>query len=159
MRYTAKIVKRALLLLPFVLLAQAPPRLATGFDSIKASDLRAELTFLASDALEGRMSLDLGSEAAIQWISSEFAKAGLKPISDGSYLQPVPLVEYRADRELSSLTLKINGQSETLPATGNYPNDGNYSGKVVFAGFGITAPELDYDDYAGIDAKGKGVLV
>ena len=152
-------MKRALLFLPLALAAQAPPRLATGFDSIKASDLRADLTFLASDALEGRMSLERGSEVAIQWIAAEFAKAGLKPIADGSYLQPVPLVEYRADRQLSSLVLKANGKSETLQATGNYPNDGNYSGKVVFAGFGITAPELDYDDYASIDARGKVVLV
>ena len=44
-------------------------------------------------------------------------------------------------------------------ATGNYPNDGVYKGSVVFAGFGITAPELHYDDYAGIDARGKVVLV
>jgi len=133
--------------------------LAPGVDSIKASDLRADLTFLASDALEGRMSLERGSEVAIQWIAAEFAKAGLKPLVDGSYLQPVPLVEYRGDRQLSSLTLKINGKTEALQGTGNYPNDGNYSGKVVFAGFGITAPELDYDDYSGIDAHGKIVLV
>ena len=148
--------------LPFSLLAQAPPRLAPGADSIRASDLRADLTFLASDALEGRMSLERGSEVAIQWIAAEFGKAGLKPLVDDSYLQPVPLVEYRADRQLSSLTLKIGGKTETLhapDATGNYPNDGAYSGAVVFAGFGITAPELDYDDYAGLDARGKVVLV
>ena len=56
------------------------------------------------------------------------------------------------------LTLKINGRTEALPATGNYPNDGDIR-KVIFAGFGITAPELDYDDYARIDAHGKIVLV
>jgi hypothetical protein len=149
----------AVLLLPLALLAQAPPRMAPGVDSIKATDLRADLTFLASDALEGRMSLERGSEVAIQWIAAEFAKAGLKPLVGDTYLQPVPLVEYRGDRQLSSLTLKINGKSETLQATGNYPNDGDYSGKVVFAGFGITAPELNYDDYASIDAHGKIVLV
>jgi hypothetical protein len=153
-------VKRiAVLLLPFALLAQAPPRQAPGVDSIKASDLRADLTFLASDALDGRMSLERGSEVAIQWIAAEFGKAGLKPLAGDSYLQPVPLVEYRGDRQLSGLTLKINGKTEKFDATGNYPNDGDYSGKVVFAGFGITAPELDYDDYAGIDARGKVVLV
>ena len=69
----------AVLLIPFALLAQAPPRMAQGVDSIKASDLRADLTFLASDALEGRMSLERGSEVAIQWIAAEFAKAGIKP--------------------------------------------------------------------------------
>jgi hypothetical protein len=154
-----EIVKQtAALLFPLALLAQAPPRLAPGVDSIRASDLRADLTFLASDALEGRMSLERGSEVAIQWIAAEFGKAGLKPLVDGSYLQPVPLVEYRGDRE-SSLKITL-GQTETLQrAVGNYPNDGNYSGKIVFAGFGITAPELSYDDYASIDAHGKIVLV
>jgi Zn-dependent M28 family amino/carboxypeptidase len=152
-------VKQALLFLPLALLAQAPPHLAPGVDSIKASDLRADLTFLASDALEGRMSLERGSEVAIQWIAAEFSKAGLKPLAGDSYLQPVPLVEYRGDRQLSSLTLKTNGTTEKLQANGGYPNDGDYSGKIVFAGFGITAPELNYDDYAGIDAKGKIVLV
>jgi hypothetical protein len=153
-------VKRTLaLLLPLALLAQAPPRQSPGADSIKASDLRADLTFLASDALEGRMSLERGSEVAIQWIAAEFGKAGLQPLAGDSYLQPVPLVEYRPDRQLSALILKINGKTETLQVTGNYPNDGDYSGQVVFAGFGITAPELDYDDYAGIDARGKVVLV
>ena len=101
--------RTVVLLLPFALLAQAPPRLAPGFDSIKASDLRADLTFLASDALEGRLSLERGSEVAIQWIAAEFGKAGLKPLVGDSYLQPVPLVEYRGDRQLSSLTLKIDG--------------------------------------------------
>ena len=152
-------MKRALFLLPFTLLAQAPSRLAPGYDSIHASDLRADLTFLASDSLEGRMSLERGSEVAIQWIAAEFAKAGLKPMVGDSYLQPVPLVEYRGDRAESSLTLKIAGVTEKVQGTGNYPNDGVYSGKIVFAGFGITAPELGYDDYAGIDARGKVVLV
>jgi hypothetical protein len=108
------------------------------------------------------MSLERGSEVAIQWIAAEFSKAGLKPLVGDSYLQPVPLVEYRADRQLSALILKINGKTAALQApeaTGNYPNDGTYSGKVAFAGFGITAPELNYDDYSGIDVRGKVVLV
>ena len=73
-------------------------QLATGFDSIKEETLRADLTFLASDALQGRMSLQTGDEVAIAWIASEFAKAGLKPANGDSYLQAVPLVEYRSDR-------------------------------------------------------------
>src|SRR5580700_11739342 len=117
----------ALTLAAFALTAQTSrSRLETGLNSIQAPTLRADLTFLSSDALEGRMSLERGSEVAIQWIAAEYAKAGLKPLVDGSYLQPVPLVEYRGDRQLSSLTLKINGKAETLQATGNFPNDGNY---------------------------------
>lgn len=108
------------------------------------------------------MSLERGSEVAIQWIAAEFAKAGLKPLVGDSYLQPVPLVDYRPDRQLSSLIVRRQGKEETFhapDATGSFPNDGTFKGSVVFAGFGITAPELKYDDYAGLDVRGKVVLV
>jgi hypothetical protein len=151
-----------LVLIALTLTAQTRARLEPGLESIKASNLRADLTFLASDALEGRMSLERGSEVAIQWIAAEFTKAGLKPLVGDSFLQPVPLVEYKPDRDQTFLKLRVHGVDEILhapDATGNYPNDGIYKGSVVFAGFGITAPELHYDDYAGIDARGKVVLV
>jgi hypothetical protein len=150
-------------LIASVVFAQPPrSRLETGFDSIQASKLRADLTFLSSDALEGRMSLERGSEVAIQWIAAEFAKAGLKPVVGDTFLQPVPLVEYKMDREQTVLKLRINGVDQSFhapDATGNHPNDGDFKGPVVFAGFGISAPELHYDDYAGVDVHGKIVLV
>src|SRR2546429_6499498 len=59
-----------------------PASVATGFNLIREDTLRADLTFLASDALEGRMSLQNGDAVAIQWIASEFAKAGLQPRSE-----------------------------------------------------------------------------
>src|SRR5438552_18487665 len=79
--------------------AQTRAPIAEGFDSIQAARLKADLTFLSSDALEGRRSLERGSEVAIQWIASEFAKAGLKPLVGDSYLQPVPLIEFTGVRE------------------------------------------------------------
>lgn len=144
------------------LCAQPPARLQTGYDFIQPARLRADLTFLSSDALEGRRSLERGSEVAIQWIAAEFAKAGLKPLSGDSFLQPVPLIEFTADRNLTSLTLTRDGHTETFhapDATANFANEIEISAPVVFAGFGITAPELNYDDYAGIDVHGKIVLV
>lgn len=154
---------RCLLLLATSLLAaQTRDRIATGFDDIQAAKIRADLTFLASDAVEGRMSLDRGSEVAIQWIASEFAKAGLKPLAGNTYLQPVPLVEYKMDRAKTTLALRTAAGTKEFKApdlTGNYPDDGVYKGQLVFAGFGITAPELNYDDYAGLDAKGKIVVI
>ncbi len=153
----------ALALAVFALAAQTSrSRLDTGPATIQASKLRADLTFLSSDALEGRMSLERGSEVAIQWIASEFEKAGLKPAAGDSFLQPVPLVEYKMDREQTLLNIRAQGKEETFhapDATANYPKDGVYKGRVVFAGFGISAPELHYDDYAGLDARGKIVLV
>lgn len=139
-----------------------PTSVATGFNTIREDTLRADLTFLASDALQGRMSLQTGDEVAIQWIASEFAKAGLRPAANGSYLQPVPLIEYRADREHSYVTLQRGGtekQWKFPDAYGAFRSDVDVTADVVFAGFGITAPELHYDDYQGIDARGKIVLI
>src|SRR3982751_712156 len=100
-----------------LLLAQQPPaNIQTGFDSIQPSTLKTDLTFLSSDALEGRRSLQRGSEVAIQWIASEFAKAGLKPAAGDSYLQPVPLIEYSPDRDATTLAVKHGGKTETFRA-------------------------------------------
>lgn len=139
-----------------------PRQIAPGYNTIQEDVLRADLTFLASDALQGRLSLQTGDEVAIQWIASEFAKAKLKPAFNGSYLQPVPLIEYRGNREQSfvGLTRAGNEKHWQFPqAFGGFPRDVEISADAVFAGFGITAPELGYDDYSGIDAKGKIVIV
>src|SRR4029077_10602588 len=79
----------------------------SGFQHLRAIDLKADLYFLASDGLQGRMSLQPGDDAATQWVAAEFAKAGLQPAAGkSSYLQAVPLIEYRTDREASFLKLK-----------------------------------------------------
>ncbi len=152
---------RMFLLATLSLCAAAQPttksRIAGGLDAIKAADLRADLTFLSSDQFAGRLSGQPGSEAAIKWVTAQFEKAGLK-----TTVQPVPLIEYRTDRETSGLTIRNGSKSQTYHApevTGSFPNDVTISGSVVFAGFGITAPELNYDDYAGIDVRGKIVFI
>lgn len=139
-----------------------PAGVTTGYNSIREDTLRADLTFLASDALQGRMSLQVGDEVAIQWIASEFAKAGLQPAANVSFLQPVELIEYRGDRAQSYVALKRGGSEKQWKfpeALGGYRSDVDVTADVVFAGFGITAPELHYDDYQGIDATGKIVLI
>lgn len=139
-----------------------PASVETGFNAIREDTLRANLTFVASDALEGRMSLENGDAVSIQWIASEFQKAGLEPAANGSFLQPVELVEYRGDREHSYVALRRGGSEKQWKfpdALGSYHADVDVTAEVIFAGFGITAPELDYDDYQGIDAHGKIVLI
>jgi hypothetical protein len=136
--------------------------LAPGFDSIREETLRADLTFLASDALQGRMSLQPGDDVAIQWIASEFAKAGLQPGASGSYFQRVPLIEYRPDRGQNTVSLHRGNTDKEWKypeILGGYREDVDITSDVVFAGFGITAPELGYDDYAGLDVHGKIVLL
>ena len=116
-----------------------PERLAVGFNSIRAEALRADVTFLASDALEGRLSLQPGDAVATEWIAAEFAKADLQPVVDGGYLQSVPLIEFRADRANSHIALSRGGALKqwAFPhATGGFKDDVDLSAPLVFAGFG-----------------------
>ncbi len=142
-----------LLLAPLLLSAQESTQ----------SRLRADLTFLASPALEGRLSLQRGSEVAIHWIASEFAKAGLEPAGGGSFLQEMTLVEYRRDNRETLLVVESGGKKRRYEPnkgfSGAFPRDVTVRAPAVFAGYGITAPEFGYDDYAGLDARGKIVIV
>ncbi|MFZ4383197.1 MAG: peptidase M28, partial [Sandarakinorhabdus sp.] len=138
-----------------------------GYDRIRETDLRADLGFLASDGMQGRMSLQPGDEAAIQWVAAEFAKAGLTPAATdargaASFLQPVPLLEYRPNSAANSITLQTGTTTQIWKFpdfTGGYKNDLDLSAPLVFAGYGITAPGIGYDDYQGLDARGKIVVV
>lgn len=144
-----------------------PSGFERGYGLIQEKDLRADLTFLASDQLEGRLSLTRGSETAVQWIASEFAKASLKPLATGpdgqpSYLQRVPLWQFLTDRSNSGITIhqSVGDKSFVSPdAFGSFPQNISLTAPVVFAGYGITAPELHYDDYANLEVAGKIVLV
>jgi len=139
-----------------------PARIAPGYRTIREGDLRADLTFFTSDPLQGRMSLENGDAVAIEWVASEFKKAGLKPAFGESYVQPVPIVEYRADAAQSSIVLRRAGSEKTFAwadISGGFKRPVDITAAVVFAGFGVSAPELGYDDYARIDVTGKIALV
>lgn len=169
MRRLAALLATSLLLGAVPASAQAPPpaKEAKGFNAIRQADLKRDLTYLTSDELAGRMSLQPGNDMAIAWIADQFAKAGLQPgAKDASgkptYLQPITLIEYRGDPTASSATMTRAGKATTWRApdvTGAYKTPVDLNAPVVFAGFGITAPELGYDDYAGVDVRGKVVLI
>ena len=150
------------------LIAQTIPAAESkGYATLNQSSLKADLAYIASDQLEGRMSLQPGDEKAIQWIAAEFQKTGLQPAATDkagqpTYLQPFNLIEYRPDRKESSLTLtRANNPTvfHAPEAFGAFKHPIDLTAPVVFAGYGITAPELNYDDYAHLDAKGKIVLI
>ncbi|WP_454887294.1 M20/M25/M40 family metallo-hydrolase [Sphingomonas oryzagri] len=148
-------------------LVPIPTAQKTGFERIREADLRADLAFLASDALQGRMSLQSGDDAAIQWIAAEFAKTGLTPAAENdkgiaSYFQAVPLLEYRPNAAANFLSLQVGVTQQRWQAPdvlGGYRNDIEVTAPLVFAGYGITAPGLSYDDYRDLDAKGKIVVI
>jgi hypothetical protein len=148
-------------------LAPVPATQKPGYDSIREADLRADLGFIASGALQGRMSLQPGDAASIEWVAAEFAKAGLKPAATDAkgkptYLQPVPLIEYQSDSANNFIQLTAGQTVQTWrrpDIIGGFRDDVDLSAPLAFAGYGITAPGLGYDDYKGLDAKGKIVLV
>jgi hypothetical protein len=125
--------------------------------------MRADLEFLCSPPLEGRASLTRGADATAWFLAAEMRKAGLAPADGSSYLQRFDLVPVRPDRERSAVVVRRDGASQRFaPASVFFPDPlrpVDLDLEVVFAGYGITAPEFGYDDYAGVDVRGKAVLV
>jgi len=135
-------------------------------DSIRQDDLRADLFFLAGDSLRGRLTDTEENRAAADYIRSRFERMGLKPAAPGgSYFQPYNLTvaSLGDDNALDVGAATGDGPTRHL-RTGQefYPHrasaSGRAAGAVVFAGFGISAPQLHYDDLAG-NLKGQIVLV
>jgi len=168
--HSLRILPAIVCALSTTLVAQLPvgPRLQKGFNAIEERDLRSNLTFIAGDGLEGRMSLQPGDDAAAEWVASEFAKAGLEPAATDasqkpSFLQAVPLVEYKPDPSATTLSLSRPGgaqqQWHAPEVTCTFRDNVDTAGGLVYVGYGITAPELGYDDYADIDVRGKIVLL
>jgi hypothetical protein len=124
---------------------------------------KADLEFLCSEELAGRLSMERGSDVAARYIAAEFQKAGLLPANGTSYLQSFPLVEFGIDAPASRLSLTRDGRTQQFAHGAQFSSrffrNAEVRGAVVFAGYGITAPEYGYDDYAGLDVKGKVVFV
>ncbi len=131
--------------------------------TITADAIRSDMRFLADDALEGRGTATRGHEIAAKYMASRFEGMGLQPGGEnGSYFQQVPLRSFKTDEAKSSLTVTRNGQALPLMANVDFILTGDPSrpdvsveAPVVFAGFGVTAPDQNYDDYKSIDVKGK----
>jgi hypothetical protein len=131
---------------------------------ITAAEIQAHINYLASDELKGR---DTGTEEclkAARYIENEFKKYGLLPFFDESYLQEFPFISsiQLTDNNALAITLPntelnpvLHKDYITVPFSGNADVDA----EIVFAGFGISAPELEYDDYENLDVEGKVVVV
>ncbi|WP_417451360.1 M28 family metallopeptidase [Kordiimonas sp.] len=132
-----------------------------------ANRIEADITFLADDLLRGRDTGSEGYRIAANYVAAEYARLGLKPAGDdGSYLQEVPFQKAKLDQEAAAMSLVIDGEEKVLA----FPDDfyvgsdvrapgGDETGDIVFAGYGIYAPELGHDDLSGLDLDGKIVLV
>lgn len=135
-------------------------------DLIRPADLQADIAFLASNDLKGRSAGSEEDHIAADYIATEFMRLGLKPVGDnGTYFQNMEINTANVDREHTTLTAKISGVDHTYTFNKDFHwsrqslHPATACGGIVFAGYGIDAPEYGYNDFAGIDVKGKVVLV
>ena len=132
---------------------------------ISASQYQESVKLLASDNLKGRGTGTPELEKAASFIAGRFKSLGIPPAAGKSYYQRFSVTTNARLGKGNQLSYAVNGAKKTAAALGqdyqpyNFSGNGKISAPVVFAGYGITAPEYDYDDYAGLDAKGKVVIV
>ena len=160
-----RLVPYALLLSSLALHAQNPIQKVEA--SVSASNIREQDKFISDDLFEGRYPGLRGGELAAKYIATQFAVYGLTPAGDnGSYLQQVNFVGMTAKPAGTSFTFEPKSGKPFTPA---YAEDYTVSNQtltpatsfdapIVFVGYGVTAPEFDWNDYAGVDVKGKVIL-
>lgn len=149
--------------------AQSAPAEDTGVSSaaIAEADMRRMISTLADDEFEGRAPATPGGIAASQWIADEMARIGLEPGYEGSYFQPVPLLEVTLDESTSSFDISHNGEPLDLTTnedvvfwTKRAADEVSLdSSDLVFVGYGVVAPEYGWNDYEGVDVEGKTVVM
>ncbi|HEY6985573.1 MAG TPA: M28 family metallopeptidase [Rhodanobacteraceae bacterium] len=135
---------------------------------ITAEDFAARDQKISSDAFEGRKPGTIGERMATAWIKDQFEQVGLKPGNNGNWFQTVPMV-VTTELEPDKITLDVAANSgaehfayrtdmvvNTLDAS---PSVELKDSPIVFAGYGVVAPEQNWNDYAGLDVKGKTVIV
>jgi len=136
-------------------------------DRIDGERIRPHVKFLSSDLLEGRGPGVRGGLLTQAYLADQFAAAGLKPAGDaGTYFQRVPLKLVEPNGAKEHLSFSIAGQTVELKWLNDFigmsrmqqPNV-NFDADVVFVGHGIRAPEFGWDDYKGVDVKGKVVVL
>lgn len=142
--------------------AQSKPELSGSAATIRPAALRAHMSFLADDLLEGRGTATRGYEIAARYVAAQLEAIGLEPGVNGAWLQPVPLRRSELIAAGSSVEIiQANGERTMFAAGRDFLMRAGFEAAteieapVVFAGYGVTAPGKGYDDYAGVDAKGK----
>src|SRR5581483_4518684 len=149
-------------------IAGLPPAASAAAASIDAEKIRAHVRFLSLDLLEGRGPGTRGAELAAEYIATQFALDGVQPAGDnGSYFQKVPLIAVHTVEDKTKFAfIPANGQavdltygSEIVAKDETGQANAEIDAPIVFVGYGIHAPEYNWDDYAGVDLKGKIALV
>jgi hypothetical protein len=131
--------------------------------TIRPEAIRADMRFLADDLLEGRGTGTRGHEIAAKFMAAQFESMGLEPAGEnGTYFQSVPLRSIRPDEAHTSLSVVRGGKEQALIFGKDFVTLGDpgrtetlVAAPLVYVGFGVTAPEQGYDDYASVEARGR----
>ena len=134
---------------------------------VQPEAIRAHLEFLADDLLEGRGTGSRGHQLAVKYLRAQCEVAGLRGGAEGGgYFQRVPIVQATVEERGTTLEVKEADSARSLAYGADFialdthrDTDASVSAGVVFAGFGVTAPEQGYDDFADLDVTGKVVAV
>ena len=133
--------------------------------SITAAGLLKNISVLASDAFDGRKPGTAGEDATVNYLTEQFKSVGLLPGGqNGSYTQPVELMGIKSEARLSlkaagNNIMMRNGDDFVAASMRFLPDVDVKNAQLVFVGYGVQAPEYDWDDYKGIDMSGKTLVM
>lgn len=135
--------------------------------AIRPDNIEAHVRFLSHDLLEGRGTGQRGGDLAAEYMATQFALFGLKPAGDqGTYLQKVPMVGITPSADTRFTLVPANGKALDLKPLDEYvaydqtqQPSSEIDADIVYVGYGIDAPEYNWDDYKGVDVKGKVLLM
>jgi Zn-dependent M28 family amino/carboxypeptidase len=144
-----------------------PPAAISAMQSIRPDNIEQQVRFLSHDLLEGRGTGQRGGDLAAEYIATQFALYGLKPAGDnGTYMQKVPMVGITPGADTRFTLVPARGQQMDLKPLEEYvaydqtqQAESNVDADIVYVGYGIEAPEYNWDDYKGVDVKGKVLLM
>ncbi|MEL0639482.1 M28 family metallopeptidase [Pseudoalteromonas aliena] len=139
-----------------------PTDVTDGYNSIQADELAKHVKVLASDEFGGRAPSSPGEKLTLDYLTAQFKALGLEPGNGESYLQEVPLVSLEAD---ANMVLTIGGKDYqykkdmVMGSSRISAQEGIENSELVFVGYGVNAPEYNWNDYEGLDVKGKTVVM
>ena len=140
-------------------------RLQPALEAITPDGLLAHIKVLASDEFEGRAPGTKGEELSVKYITDQFKQIGLKPGNpDGTYTQEVPLAGIKSEPQMlfvaGDKTIDLKNQDDFVASSARLqPEIKIDNSDVVFVGYGVVAPEYGWDDYKGVDVRGKTLLM
>jgi len=156
-----------ILLFAFALLSCSTPDgdITPALNSITSEDLLSHIRTLSSDEFEGRAPGGKGEELTVAYLIGQFQRMGLKPGNpDSSFIQEVPLIGFTTR---STASYVAGGKRKRLKPLEDYvavsrrfvPSVSVKNSDIVFVGYGVVAPEYGWDDYKGVDVRGKTILM